>query len=59
MGLFPLPYCKDPSTGNGNPRPIEQGVRFMGMGSTKGNPHGGFNGKGQAGAILVYENSGS
>ncbi len=31
----------------------------MGKGSTKGNPRGGFFGKGHAGAILVYENTGS
>ena len=59
MGLFPLPYSKTPDEGLGNPRTVDQGVRFMGEGSPRGNPHGGFGGKGTAGAILVYENSGS
>ena len=51
---------KSPSTNSrGNDRVSETGMRFMGHGSTKGNPRGGFRGEGMHGAILIYENTGS
>ena len=51
---------KTPATsGKGNPRDSENGMRFMGSGSSKGNPRGGHLGEGMHGAILIYENTGS
>ena len=59
-GMLTAGMSSSPSTqGKGNERASENGMRFMGMGSTKGNPRGGFLGEGMHGALLIYENSGS
>ena len=59
-GMLSTGMSKTPATsGNGNPRVSENGMRFMGSGSSKGNPRGGHLGEGMHGAILIYENTGS
>ena len=59
IGMMMLGHSNNPSNALGNPLRHDQNKMFMGQGSTRGNPRGGFFGKGLHGAILVYENTGS
>jgi|TARA_R100000655_G_scaffold24101_2_gene48408 hypothetical protein len=59
MGLLTVGHANLPSNTLGNNLRGEQNKMFFGQGSTRGNPRGGFFGKGMHGAILIYENTGS
>jgi hypothetical protein len=59
IGMMMVGHANNPSNAHGNPLRHDQNKLFYGQGSTRGNPRGGFFGKGMHGAILVYENTGS
>tara|TARA_R100001129_G_scaffold119693_2_gene83050 strand:- start:1744 stop:2469 length:726 start_codon:yes stop_codon:yes gene_type:complete len=59
VGMMMLNHGNAPSNALGNQLRNDQNKLFMGQGSTRGNPRGGFLGTGLHGAILIYENTGS
>ena len=59
VGMMMINHANAPSNALGNQLRNDQNMLFMGQGSTRGNPRGGFAGKGMNGAILIYENTGS